>query len=114
VGFLASDRPAPDTAIEAAAGKGIDLMAHRSERVDADRIRAADLIVVMDPRQARRIRVTYGPGRDQVLILADLLPAFAEGRTIPDPIEKPLEVFQEVYGQIDHCLAAMRSALRGA
>ena len=110
-GFLGSGRPAPPTAVAAAARRGVDLEAHRSEMVDAERVRAADLVVVMDARQQREIRLRFGKRRDAVLILADLLPAFGDARVIPDPIDQPLETFERVYGQIDECVAALRSAL---
>jgi protein-tyrosine-phosphatase len=82
--------------------------------VDAERVRAADLVVVMDARQEREIRLRFGKRRDAVLILADLLPAFGEVRVIPDPIDQPLETFERVYGQIDECVAALRWALKAS
>jgi protein-tyrosine-phosphatase len=82
--------------------------------VDAERVRAADLVVVMDARQQREIRLRFGKRRDAVLILADLLPAFGEARVIPDPIDQPLETFERVYGQSDQCVAALRWALKAS
>jgi len=110
-GFLGSGRPATPMAVAAAARRGVDLGAHRSEQIGAERVRAADLVVVMDAFQEREIRLRFGKRRHAVLILADLLLAFGDARVIPDPIDQPLETFEWVYTQIDQCLAALRSAL---
>lgn len=110
-GFLESGRPAPHVAVVAAARRGVNLESHRSRRVDTARVREADLIVVMDPYQEQKIRSAFGRSRADVLILADLQPAFGEARMIPDPVDRPLETFERVYAQIDECLAALRSAL---
>ena len=72
---------------------------------------AADLIVVMDADQERKVRSVYRRGPEDVLVLADLLPAFRDARLIPDPVDQPMEAFERVYGQIDECLAVLRSVL---
>jgi protein-tyrosine-phosphatase len=98
-------------AVAAAARRSVDLGAHRSEQIGAERVRAADLVVVMDAFQEREIRLRFGKRRHAVLILADLLPAFGDARVIPDPIDQPLEAFERVYAQIDQCLAVLRTAM---
>ena len=57
------------------------------------------------------MRLLFGKPSARIVILADLLPAFGEARAIPDPVDRPLETFERVYGQIDECLAALRTAL---
>jgi protein-tyrosine-phosphatase len=91
----------------------VDLLPHRSQLVDAERIESADLVVVMDPSQERRIQAGFGKPRAAMLVLADLLPAFGTARMIPDPIEQPPETFERVYSQIDLCLNAMWEVVDG-
>jgi protein-tyrosine phosphatase len=110
-GFLDAARPAPPAAVTAAARRGVDLGAHRSQRIDPSGVRQADLVIVMDERQERAVRLLFGKPSARIVILADLLPAFGEARAIPDPVDRPLETFERVYGQIDECLAALRTAL---
>ena len=54
-GFVQPARPSPPEAVAAAARYGVDLSAHRSELLSVDGARAADLIVVMDSGQRRRV-----------------------------------------------------------
>ena len=100
-GFLEPGRPAPSTAVAAAARRGVDLSAHRSRRIDALAAHQAGLVMVMDAHQARAVGVLFGKPRGSIVILADLLPAFGEARAIPDPVDQPLDAFARVYGQID-------------
>ena len=111
-GFLDAGRPAPRAAVTAAAGRGVDLSAHRSQRIDPMGVQRADLVIVMDERQERAVRLLFGKPRESILILADLLPAFGDARVIPDPVDQPLETFQRVYVQTDECLANLRAAFR--
>jgi len=66
-GFVQPARPSPPEAVAAAARYGVDLSAHRSELSVA---RAADLIVVMDPGQRRRVCDRVGRSEHDVLVLA--------------------------------------------
>src|SRR3989442_12759849 len=59
-GFMGPGRPAPPEAVAAAAHYGVDLSAHRSQLLTADRARGADLIVVMDPSQRRGLLCRCG------------------------------------------------------
>jgi|CeladaMinimDraft_18_1061708.scaffolds.fasta_scaffold00085_25 protein-tyrosine phosphatase len=110
-GFLGPGRPAPLEAIEVAARRGLDLRPHRSRPLDVDLVRGADLIVVMEPGQARRIQVVYGVDPDAVLVLGDLDPLPIETRAIRDPVLQPVEVFEECYARIDRCVAVLAKAI---
>lgn len=110
-GFIAPGRPAPPNAVAVAGRHEVDLGPHRSQLVDAARVGAADLVVVMDPRQGQEIRLRFGRRSAAVLILADLLPVFEDARVVPDPIDGPPERFERVYSQIDECLRTLASAL---
>jgi protein-tyrosine phosphatase len=102
-GFLGSGRPPPREAIEAAARYDVDLSAHRSQLLSADRARAADLIVVMDPAQRREICGRFGRVPRDVVVLGDLDRQPIDGRAIRDPVKQPLAVFEEAYARIERC-----------
>ena len=110
-GFIGPGRPAPPNAVAVAGRHGVDLGPHRSQLLDGSLIGAADLVVVMDPYQRQQIRLRFGRQGGDVMILADLLPAFEDARVIPDPIDGPPEKFERVYSQIDECLRSLASAL---
>ena len=110
-GFIAPGRPAPPNAVAVAGRHGVDLGPHRSQLLGAGQVDAADLVVVMDPYQRQQVRLRFGRRSPDVMILADLLPAFEDGRVIPDPIDGPPEKFERVYSQIDACLRTLASAL---
>jgi len=110
-GFLGPGRPAPQEAIEVAARRGLDLSAHRSRPLTVDLVRGADLIVVMEPGQARRIQAMFGVDPEALLVLGDLDPLPIETRAIRDPVLQPVEVFEECYARIDRCVAVLADAI---
>lgn len=102
-GLIGPDRPSPTEAIEAAAAWDVRLADHRSKLLTTTLARSADLIVVMDDRQARSAR-ELGARDGRVLILGDLDPEPIDTRTIPDPVERPVDVFQACYRRIERCV----------
>jgi protein-tyrosine-phosphatase len=82
---------------------GVDAGGHRARTLTLPMIDAADLIFAMEQFQAEEI-VRRAPGaRDKVHLLKPYgLPRpDAEGNpNIPDPIGKPLEVYEVCYGEI--------------
>ena len=68
---------------------------------------AADLVVVMDPAQAREIRARFGRPERDVLVLGDVDPQPGEARTIRDPVNQPLAVFEESYARIARCVGEL-------
>lgn len=109
-GFIGPDRGAPDEAVEAARRFGIDLTAHRSRLITGETARRTGLVVVMTPDQARAA-VRLGAPPDRVLILGDLDPEPIGLRSIPDPIERPLDEFMACYRRVDRCIAALVTLL---
>jgi protein-tyrosine-phosphatase len=67
-------------------------------------IRAADLVIVMDPDQNQAICRGYGRRRRDVLTLGDLDPAPIDMRAIQDPVAQPASAFVASYTRIDRCL----------
>ena len=113
-GFMGFNRPAPAEAVAAAERHGVDLSAHRSRLVTAELVRAADLIVVMDPSQRRLICERFGRLPSDVLVLGDLDPAPVDARTIRDPVDQSREVFDQVYERIARCVRELVTVLGSA
>lgn len=113
VGFTAG-RPSPPDAVAAAARHDVDLCDHRSQHVTAERVRMADLIVVMDHRQRREICEGFGRDARDVLLLGDLDPQPNESRTIRDPVKEPRAVFEQTYARIVRCARELAHAVTAA
>jgi protein-tyrosine phosphatase len=102
-GFILPGRTPPAHARAAAAGNGVDLSTHRSRVISEDMVRGAEVILVMEPAQARRIRSMFPWFEGPVLLLGDFDPGPIDTRTIRDPIDQSRAVFDEVYARIEAC-----------
>jgi len=89
----------------------VNLSDHRSRLVTVDLVRAADLIVVMDPTQRRLVFERFGRRPSDVMVLGDFDPAPVETRTIRDPVNESREVFDEVYERIARCVRELGRVL---
>lgn len=110
-GFIGPNRPSPPAAVATAARHGVDLSDHRSRLLTADLVRSAELIVVMDAAQRREVCDRFGRSPRDVLLLGDLDPQPIATRTIRDPVEQPLEVFEESYARIERCMRELARAI---
>ena len=106
-GFIGPDRPSPGNAIATAASRGIDLKPHRSQLLSKQLIDAAQLIIVMEARQADALRMVFGHVNAPILILGDLDPRHVETRTVRDPALQSRAIFAESYDRIDRCLEVL-------
>ena len=113
-GFIGPDRPPPDLALEVARHRGYDLGAHRSRLVTAAALAAADLVLVMDRTQRRRLSPLLGKNPPRVLLLGDFDPDSIARRAIRDPVDGPPELFEEVYNRLERCLGTVVGALTTA
>ncbi|MGH7690970.1 MAG: low molecular weight phosphatase family protein, partial [Gemmatimonadaceae bacterium] len=113
-GFIGPGRQSPPNALRAASGRGIDMAAHRSQVLEPGIVRAADLVITMDARQAREIRERFGKPSWQVLLLGDFDPVSSHGRTIMDPVDLSVEVFDGVYARIEQCARELARAILGS
>lgn len=113
-GFIGPGRPPPGEAVTIAARHGVDLSRHRSRTLTAALVRGADLVVVMDAVQRRAVVEQFGARADDVVLLGDFDPAPIEMRAIRDPVEQPLDVFEEAYGRIDRCATMLAKAIGAA
>lgn len=110
-GFIGPDRGSPSVAIQVAGERSVDLSGHRSRLVEADSVRAADLVFVMEKSQRSSIRRRFSPA--SVLLLGDLDPEPAGRRRILDPVAQPADVFRRVYARIDRCVRALADRIEG-
>jgi len=111
-GFVGFNRPAPAEAVAAAQRHTVNLAEHRSRLLTAELVRSADLIVVMDAGQRRLLYERYGRLPQDVFLLGDFDPGPVQTRTIRDPVEQGLDVFDQVYERIGRCVRALGANLR--
>lgn len=82
---------------------GLDCSAHRSRRLTMDLVEAADLIFVMEQFQLDEVTRRFPSTRDKVHLLKayGVEPSQVAGHpNIPDPIGKPLEVYEVCFTDI--------------
>ena len=96
--------------IATAERKGVDLRAHRSSLLTPDRVRRADLIVVVEPAQRQAILARYPRVADRVVVLGDLDPEPIRTRTITDPWNQDETVLQQSYDRVERCVRELARA----
>jgi protein-tyrosine phosphatase len=105
-GFIGPDRSPPEDARLIARERGVDVTSHVSKLITTELVRSQDLVVVMEPGQAKRLRREMGAGKT-VVVLGDLDPERPRRRRIRDPWGQPPEVFRSSFERIDRCLDAI-------
>ena len=110
-GFLGANRPPPSNALSAAAARGLDTRAHRSQLLTHDLAERADLTVLVEGSHARRITPRRWLSKTTVVVLGDFDPDPVKSRTIPDPWGKSAETFDEVFDRIDRCVEVLAGSL---
>lgn len=113
-GFLRPGRRPPPEAREAARTRGVDLSDHRSRLVTDELLRAHDLVVVMDAGQRRRLGRVSGRRSAPVLVLGDLDPSPVSRRGIPDPVDRPRDVFDACYARVERCVRRLHEVAASA
>jgi low molecular weight protein-tyrosine phosphatase len=103
-GFIGLGRTPPARALSAGLRRGLDISAHRSDVITQERLRSADLVVVMSAEQARTIRAHVGGVSSRVLVLGDLDPVPITRRAIADPWGGSDAAFDASYDRIDRCV----------
>lgn len=112
-GFVRFDRPVPGYALAVSAKRGIDLSSFRSNTLLPHRARTADLIVVMEEEQARYLTAYAGVQRGRIIIAGDLDPMTSPTRSIEDPWNKSMDVFESTFNRLDRCGATLTQLLKG-
>jgi protein-tyrosine-phosphatase len=74
-------------------------------------LRTTDLVIVMEPGQARYLRQALGISPNRILHAGDL-DTQPGPRAIRDPFQEPLEIFEASYGRLDRCATAVAKVLR--
>ncbi|HMC55901.1 MAG TPA: hypothetical protein VKH19_12050 [Gemmatimonadaceae bacterium] len=108
-GFVGPGRPVPEHSLAIGQRKGLDLAAHRSQLLTPEQLKRADLVLVMDSRQAWQVQ-RLGCDVDRVLIAADLDPMPGR-RIITDPWGKSLDVFEASFKRLDRAANHFASVL---
>lgn len=104
-GFSTTDgKPADPTAAKAAAGRGVDLSAHRTAQLREVDLEWADMIFVMEPPHLRRISKILAPAIDKSFLLGVFGLKFGGSLAVADPYGKDEAAFQECFKQIDDAL----------
>ncbi|HEU4570781.1 MAG TPA: hypothetical protein VFS07_09430 [Gemmatimonadales bacterium] len=113
-GLTGPGRRSPAAAVAAARRYDVALDEHRAVVVAPGAFPAADLVIVMDPIQRRILRRDLGCRDDAIVLLGDLDPAPIATRYVVDPIDRPPEVYEEVYARIARCVGALAALLAAA
>jgi protein-tyrosine phosphatase len=112
-GFVGPGRAAPMFAATTARRRGADLSSHRSQLLNAQLVRAAQLIIVMDTTQRARVQRAW-PAAGRIVLLGDLDPLPIAKRAIRDPYDQSPAVFEEVFVRIERCTAVVARSLAPA
>jgi protein-tyrosine phosphatase len=113
-GFVGSDRPVPELSLVVSAERGFNLSRFRSRPVTGAAAAAADLIIVMDPRQAKNLRHVFNVPARKILIAGDLDPTTSETRAIADPWHQPIAAFRSAFDRLDRCAVTLTAVLGAA
>ena len=110
-GFVGSDRAVPRISVALSAQRGLDLSRYRSRPITQSQIGDADLLIVMDAEQARRIASMFRVKRKRIVVAGDLEPLFETSRAIRDPWNQSIEAFKSTFDRLDRCAATLVSLL---
>jgi protein-tyrosine-phosphatase len=111
-GFIGSDRPVPAISVALSAKRGLDLSGYRSRPLTQSALTGVDLVIVMDPDQARQIEMLFPANRAPVVVAGDLDPRFEATRAVRDPWNLPSDVFESSFNRLDRCAATLVSILQ--
>lgn len=110
-GFVGSDRAVPQISVALSAQRGFELGRFRSRPITQSKVQDADLVIVMDADQARRIARMFRVKRDRIVIAGDLEPTFDTSRAIRDPWNQSAEAYKSTFDRLDRCAATLVSLL---
>ena len=103
--------PAEPNAVQAAEYFGCDLENHRSQTLSKEMVKAANLVLVMEPRQAAMIKNAIIFGKVPVKLLSDFDPD-RKLKEIKDPYGKSLDEYLTCASDIVTCLEVVILYLR--
>lgn len=85
---------------ELLAGEGIDVSAHRSQRVTKDIIKKSDIILVMERLQEKRILELAPEAKNRLFLLKEFAKIRDNNLDIGDPIGRSIEFYRETFAMI--------------
>lgn len=106
-GMVGAGRPVPEHSTVIASRKGLDLSQHRSRLISPGMARQADLVIVMDTRQAAYMRSGYGVPSARLVVAGDLDPSPGTMRAIEDPWRKSAAAFEATFARLDRCAESL-------
>jgi len=106
-GFVGPGRPVPAFSLAVSAERGLDLSQFRSRPLVPASVRDADLLVVMDERQARYLTSYLRVEPSRIVIAGDLDPTPAATRVIEDPWQQPMQAYVTAFDRLDRCAATL-------
>ena len=109
-GVYASDgQPATEFSRQVAAERGLDLSAHRSKSVDAERLRSADLVLVMEPGHRQALQDEFHQLAGRVHLLSEVAD---ESGPVEDPVGTTIENYRETADRLTDLLTRGFSRIR--
>ena len=91
--------PAAEFSVEVASREGVRLDTHRSRRVTPALLRAADLVLVMEPAHASAVQV-LGADPARIHVLSEWPEPAEEGLEVSDPFGGSIEAYEECWRRI--------------
>ena len=97
-------RPTRET-IEVMAKEGVDVSGHLSQRLTAEMVQQADLVLVMEHWHREQILKLVPSAKSKVFLLREFVNE-SKGieLEIPDPIAKPMEIYESCLQKIKECV----------
>jgi protein-tyrosine phosphatase len=106
-GFATQTRSVPALAVAIGRERGVELSEHRSELISLAKLWDAELVIVMDPAQQRRLLRSFPISPSKVIVAPDLISSFRGKRCITDPWKGSADAFNAAFDQLDDCAATL-------
>jgi tRNA threonylcarbamoyl adenosine modification protein (Sua5/YciO/YrdC/YwlC family) len=84
--------------------QGIDVSGHRSRRITPDMLNKADMIVVMERLHEAKVLALAPQVKNRLFLLREFTRTDGSDLDLPDPIGRPVEVYEEVFAVIREAL----------
>lgn len=108
-------QPATDPSIRVADAAGVDITGHRSRRVTPEMLRAADLVLVMEPAHRAAVQA-LGAESDRLHLLSEWPEPGEPSLALSDPFGGSSEAYEECWRRIqrhvERVVPKLREALR--
>jgi protein-tyrosine phosphatase len=110
-GVLPGGDPCPAASIETAALYGVDLRAHRAQRLDPAELLRAGLILTMDKQVSAMFLRRFPATEGRVFPIGLFDPVAGDALDIPDPYLLPRSEYQDVYARLVRCVDVLARAI---